>query len=420
MLTYWKLWKSIWICTASCKIKMQKISSSNILFAAICLIFIGYTLPAAVLGAAWPMMYESLGVSMSMQSILSYTQNATWSIAGIVGGFLMRRCKIGPVLFTCMIIVSAALLGFSMSGNFWILFLLTIPLGFFIGMTDMYVNCFATNNYKPSQFTWLHSIASFGSMLGPLVIAYFLSGGWQNGYRAVAVIQLCIGAIVLAVMPLWSKVGQSKTGKEEAESEVQVATYRQTLRHRGVIALLLTWVCHCGMDQTVGLWGPTFVVFCRDLSEATAATMISVYFLGAVLGRVLSGVLLRWMTSRSLIIGGSGVCLLGVLMLTVFRAEILLYLGFALIGAGSGPIFPVLAAEVPHIFGKKYTSPIFGTQIALSLLNAAVPALFGVIADYSLSSFLWYTALFALLSLTCAVTMYYRTGFIEKKHALAK
>jgi len=179
-------------------------------------------------------------------------------------------------------------------------------------------------------------------------------------------------------------------------------------------------VCHCGMDQTVGLWGPTFVVFCRDLSEATAATMISVYFLGAVLGRVLSGVLLRWMTSRSLIIGGSGICLLGVLMLTVFRAEILLYLGFALIGAGSGPIFPVLAAEVPHIFGKEYTSPIFGTQIALSLLNAMVPALFGVIADYSLSSFLWYTALFALLSLTCAVTMYYRTGFIEKKQALSK
>jgi len=397
---------------------MKKISSSNLLFAAVCVIFIGYTLPAAVLGAAWPMMYEALDVNMSMQSILSYTQNATWSIAGIVGGFLMRRCKIGPVLFACMIIVSAALLGFSLSSNFWILFLLTIPLGFFIGMTDMFVNCFATNNYKPSQFTWLHSIASFGSMLGPLVIAFFLSGGWQNGYRAVAVIQLCIGAIVLAVMPLWSKVENSETGEVEAESEVQIATYRQTLRQRGVIALLLTWVCHCGMDQTVGLWGPTFVVFCRGLSEATAATMISVYFLGAVLGRVLSGVLLRRMTSRSLIIGGSGVCLLGILLLTVFRAEILLYLGFALIGAGSGPIFPVMAAEVPRVFGKEYTSPIFGTQIALSLLNAAVPALFGVIADYSISSFLWYTALFAALALAFALIMYRRAGVVGKKHAI--
>lgn len=400
---------------------MKKISSSNILFVVVCITFIGYTLPAALLGSVWPMMYESLGVSISMQSILSYTQNATWSFAGIIGGFLMRRYKIGPMLLCCLVIVSAALLGFSLSSSFWILFLLMIPLGFFVGTTDLYINCFATNNYKPSQVSWIHSVASFGSMLGPLVISFFLSGGvWQTGYRAIALIELCIAGLLLVIMPLWSKVEQGETESEEQASDVPVATYGEALRRKGVIAFLLCLICHCGIDQTVALWGPSFAVFCRNVTEAAGASMASVYFFGQILGRVLSGILLRRLKSRHLIVGGFGLGVLGFLLMFVFRTEMLLYLAFLLIGIGSGPIFPVIAADIPSLFGKSYTSPILGMQIALSLVNAALPALFGVIAEVSLSAFLWYSSLFTVLGMALALWMYFRTGAIGKKYALQK
>jgi fucose permease len=124
----------------------------------------------------------------------------------------------------------------------------------------------------------------------------------------------------------------------------------------------------------------------RAIPMMTAGPWISVYWGCLTAGRLLSGVVVKFISVRLLL----RFCIIGILFgATLIWLNITPLLGFsglALMGLSSAPIFPSMIASTPERLGAAHTANAVGFQIAAAVLGQSLlPSLTGVLArDFGL------------------------------------
>ena len=98
--------------------------------------FISLGLPDSLLGSAWPSMYPQLGVPVSYAGIISMIISLGTIISSLNSDRLTRALGTGKVTAISVGMTAAALFGFSVSGQFWMLCLWAIPYGLGAGSVD--------------------------------------------------------------------------------------------------------------------------------------------------------------------------------------------------------------------------------------------------------------------------------------------
>ena len=83
---------------------------TTVLLLIIYITFISLGLPDTLLGSAWPVMYKDLGVSISIQGAVSVIISATTVLSSFMSGAIMKRFKIGKIIFVSVFLTAVALL----------------------------------------------------------------------------------------------------------------------------------------------------------------------------------------------------------------------------------------------------------------------------------------------------------------------
>lgn len=197
----------------------------SFLLAIIYLAFISLGLPDAVLGSAWPVMHRELGVAVSGQGVIAMIISGGTILSSMMSGTLLRRFGTGRVTAASVGMTAAALLGFSGADAFWMLCLWAVPYGLGAGSVDTALNNFVALHYRAHHMNWLHCFWGIGATLGPYIMGYCLGIGrsWNQGYRAIASIQIVLTAGLLFSLPLWKKV---ETQRVEAEKQEKISVKR--------------------------------------------------------------------------------------------------------------------------------------------------------------------------------------------------
>lgn len=351
------------------------------------LAFISLGLPDSLLGAAWPAMFEGLGVPLDYAGIIAMIVASGTVISSLFSGKLIDRFGVTAVTTSSVGMTALALMGFAYSDHFLFLCLLAIPLGLGAGSVDSALNNYVALHFQAKHMNWLHSFWGVGAAIGPLIMAGYLAKGdsWNSGYQTVAWIQIGLVVILLLSFPLWVK--NQKTSASTPES--RPSNFLKLLtRVPGLKQALAVFFCYCTIEATFGLWGASFLVFERGFEVDQAARLTSLYYLGITIGRFFSGFLTLHLTNRQLVQLGLGVIALGLVLLFLpFSGTILP--GFLLIGLGCAPIFPSLLHETPVNFGEKHSQTIMGMQMASAYMGITLmPFLFGKIASFTGYSFL--------------------------------
>ena len=112
----------------------------QLLLGIIYLAFISLGLPDALLGSAWPSMYQEFGVPVSYAGIISMIISAGTVVSSLMSDRLTRRLGAGRVTAISVGMTAAALLGFSVSGSFPMLCILAVPYGLGAGSVDAALN----------------------------------------------------------------------------------------------------------------------------------------------------------------------------------------------------------------------------------------------------------------------------------------
>lgn len=368
-----------------------------ILLPIIYLAFISLGLPDALLGSAWPAMFEYLNVPVDYAGIISMIVAAGTVFSSLFSGILIQKFGEAKVTTISVFLTAIALMGFSFSHQFFFLCLLGIPLGLGAGSVDAALNNYVALHYQAKHMNWLHSFWGVGAAIGPMIMAGYLAKGmsWSNGYNTIAWIQIGLVVILILSLPLWS----NKQLANDAEQKGVSGNLLNLLKTvPGLKQALLIFFCYCTIEATFGLWGASFLVFEKGYAADEAARLVSLYYVGITAGRLFSGFLTKYFSNRQLVNMGQVVIAIG-LGLLFMPYDALLLPGFLMVGLGCAPIFPSLLHETPVNFGEKYSQKIMGMQMASAYVGITLmPFLFGKITTLTgYSSLVFFLGIFLLL-----------------------
>jgi fucose permease len=362
----------------------------TILLIIIYLAFISLGLPDSLLGSAWPSMYPSMGVPISYAGIVSMVIAGGTIISSLFSDKVIRKFGTGLVTSISVLMTAVALLGFSVSNEFYMLCLCAIPLGLGAGSVDAALNNFVALNYKAKHMSWLHCFWGVGAMTGPIIMSYFLERGYifQSGYRTVAIIQFTLVVILIVTLPFWKKAtahNRIQPDKEKPgviEQEHKIISKKELLKLPGAKHALIAFFCYCSIEATTGLWGSSFVSMVHGIPAETAAKWASLFYFGITFGRFLSGFVTLKLSNRQMIHLGEVLIAVGIIMIMLPFGQVTLLIGFVMTGIGCAPIYPSLLHETPVNFGAEYSQSIMGVQMACAYVGSTfMPPLFGILAS---------------------------------------
>ncbi len=354
----------------------------HLLLAIIYISFVSLGLPDALLGAAWPTMHAALEVPLSYAGGISLIISAGTVISSLMSDRMTKWLGSGKVTAFSVGMTAVALMGFSLSTQYWQLCLWAIPYGLGAGSVDASLNNYVALHYASRHMSWLHCMWGLGASVGPYVMGAALTGGmgWNTGYRYIAIFQIVLTAVLFISLPLWKsrKDAVDANGKTTAP-----LTLKQIFAIPGAKEIMLAFFCYCALEQTCILWSATYLVQHDGLTEEAAASFASLFLIGITVGRGLSGFITYKLNDTNMIRLGQGIILLGIVVMLLPFGTMATMIGLMLIGLGCAPVYPCIIHSTPDHFGEENSQALIGVQMASAYVGIClVPPIFGLIANY--------------------------------------
>lgn len=382
----------------------------SLLLAVIYLIFISLGLPDSLLGSGWPKMQVVFNVPSSYAGYVSMTISFMTIISALLSPRMIRRFHTKWIVIASIALTVFGLLGFSICGQYWMLFLFAVPYGLGAGAVDASVNHYVANHYSSSVMNFLHCFYGVGAVISPCIMAQALKvARWNEGYRWTAYIQMAILLVCVLSLPLWNQ-NEATAEAENGDS----AGIKETLKVPGVLLTLIAFYAYCSGEATCFLWTPSYFAGTRaGLSDQTVASFGSLIFGGLMLGRLISGFTSNRLGDRRLIRIGIAVELVGILLVMLpAPGYVIAAIGFVVIGTGMGPVYPAIQHMAPYNFGRRYSAAVIGLQMASAYIGSTfMPMVFGHIQQaVGIGIMPVYLTVFAVMNISLLELAYRRIG----------
>ena len=364
----------------------------SLLLFIIYLSFISLGLPDAVLGAAWPIIHEEFGVPISFSGSIYMLISCCTILSSLKSESLRLRFGTGKITAFSVLLTAVAIFGFSISPSLFVMLFFAIPYGLGAGSVDAALNHYVAVHYSGRSMNWLHCMWGIGAALGPYILGFVLQRGesWRSGYLVLSMIQATLTIILFLSLGLWGK----EEKKEKTEEKKTPMSFRQILSITGAKECLVSFFLYCAIEQTLGLWSGSFMVYSLKIEAKLAASFVALFYFGITFGRFLAGILAAKWQDEALILGGCGILFLGLVLLfcsmvpgqevKLFGMElrqILVICALLLSGLGCAPIYPAIIHSTPRNFGAENTSALIGKQMAAAYIGSmSFPPFFGVLA----------------------------------------
>ncbi len=382
----------------------------SLLLPVIYLAFISLGLPDALLGAAWPSMYQPLGAGLSWAGAVSMIISAGTIVSSLASDRLNSRLGTGKVTAGSVALTAVALFGFSTCTAFWQLCLWAVPYGLGAGSVDAALNNYVALHYQSRHMSWLHCMWGIGASVGPMIMGRALAAGsWQNGYRVISLLQVVLTALLLLSLPLWKRPEEDGAGVGVTPEH---RTLPQLLRIPGVPEVMISFACYSAVEATAGMWAASYCTLLRGIDAQTAAGWASLFYLGITVGRFFSGFLTMKFNDHQMIRGGQAVILLGVVLIFLPAGHTLLFAGLIIVGLGCAPIYPSIIHETPANFGRNLSMSMTGVQMAAAYVGTTLlPPLFGLLAQHiTIGLFPWYLLVALVVMTVSSEAMHRKTA----------
>ena len=396
--------------------------------------FISLGLPDALLGSAWPIMHEELKVPLSYSGSVYMLISCCTILSSLKSESLNRRFGTGKITAFSVLLTALAIFGFSMSRSFYMLLLFAIPYGLGAGSVDAALNHYVALHYSSRHMNWLHCMWGIGASIGPYIMGFVLQRGfsWSKGYLLIGILQAGLTFLLFLSLGLWKEKEEDmndlvKVEMHEGEEGKKAMSFREILRIPGAKECIASFFFYCAIEQTIGLWSGSFMVYSLRIDAKLAASLVALFYFGITFGRFLAGIFSAKWKDEELILGGIAILFLGITLLfpaglssgkQLFGMElrqVFVILSLLFMGLGCAPIYPAIIHSTPYNFGAENTSALIGKQMASAYIGSlSLPPVFGVLAKN------FGTGLFPFYAVVLGIAMLYMYKQLLKKTKEAK
>ena len=301
--------------------------------------FIAIGLAAGLLGPTLVGLAKQTNSSFAEIGFVFTVHSIGYVVGSTVFGKFYDRVAGHKILAVMVVMLSAALLLMPLSNVLWMLLCAAFLLGTAEGTGQVGVNTLLVWLYNQKSTPFLngaHFFFGVGALTSPIIVAQFLTAGYEFGaaYRFVAV-------LILPAILLFLLVPSPAVKSDEKTENKEPIKY-------GLVALVaLFYFLYLGTEISFGGWISTFAVSLNLGDEATAAYLASVFWSALTFGRLIAIPLSVKLKPRTLLI-----------------ADLVLALvGFAIIGFGGNSYAATLAGTL--VIGASFAS-IYPTMFSFA------------------------------------------------------
>jgi fucose permease len=299
-----------------------------------------------------------------------------YAAGSFIGGLLTERLGRRWILIIAAFLGGLGLIG-TAAAPVWPLFLLAgmvVTSG--AGAIDGGVNGLFLDLYQKARggaLNLLHSFFGVGALLAPFAVGRLLAAGvsWR-----IDVLSLGIGALALAALLFALEM---PAGRRVASGGAQAELTRTERSLLPFVGLAIAICCYVAAEMAVSGW---LVKFLGGVPVATATAVLSVFWAGLALGRVLSNWAAERMDYVAFTVGcialASGT-LVAALLVPVFPLSVILF-GFA--GLFYGPVYPMIMAIGGNLYPHRIAALSGSIGAAAVVGSVFYPPLIGFMATH--------------------------------------
>lgn len=345
------------------------------IFAAACVGMLMFGIVMALLGALLPSVIVKYGMSKADAGTLFLFMSFGMLPGNLIFGPVVDRFGYKGLLVVCTIVIFGGFIGIALAQSaFWLKFSL-----FFIGFAGSVIN--GGTNALVSDI----STESRGSGLSFLGI-FFGIGAFGIPFALGTLLDLFtyemiitgVGALFLLPLIFFAmlKFPSPKHARGFPVSEAIGLTKEVPLLLFGIILFL-----QVGMEMTVGGWAATFFNEELGVESHRSVLVLSLFWLGMIMGRMVAGNLVKRISSVWVMYGSLGIALTGFVILLSAQNAVPAVTGLIILGVGFAAIFPVTLGYVGDLY-EKLSGTAFSIVMIFGLFGGMLfPYVTGVIAD---------------------------------------
>ena len=359
-----------------------KLTKRNIylLLIVIFLIYVAAGGAQASIGSAWPAISADIGVPSARQGINIAVMYLASSLGALIAQNLVARFGSWLPGVSGLIVLAISTMVFSIAHSYALILVCGAVMGFCIGLESPIINGYVSRNYSAGMMSWLHCFFGVGCTVSPAMIAFFINSkdSWRMGFQAVVILIVCIVAILIVSVKLWSiheplfpHIKRSANGAADHREAIKAKSPREIFKLPGGISIPVTTFIYISFEVTIFFWATSFLTEVKGMTPGQAAGIITLFYAAQVIGRFGGGFLTIKFTDRQIIRAGLIISLASSIA-CAFVPDAALPVVFIVVGLSTGPTFPMLIHEVPSLVEKENAQGFMGLQLSFASLGGAV------------------------------------------------
>ncbi len=158
------------------------------------------------------------------------------------------------------------------------------------------------------------------------------------------------------------------------------------------------------IEWCVSLWGASFFIAFVGIAPATASTLMSLFFLGMIIGRIASRQLVRTYAINNLLLVAQATALVGFLLFWLSPLAFLNVAGLFIVGLGVAGLFPLAVSAGMSLVPDQATIASARVAVSASLAMLVMPFFLGWFADL-VGLYVAYVMVIFLIGIIAALTL---------------
>ncbi len=346
--------------------------SPPILLAFFCFILIGISSGAP--GVLLPSLSTYYHVNNATIGLLFLVSSIGYFLSAFASGILVERLGMRGFLLVGAGAFLLGTFGFGLEPPFAVILLTRLSVGLGVGMIETGLNIYISALPRSaSLLNYLHAFYGVGALIGPVVASTILvlNWGWNNTYFIMGILGV---PMLLGFWLLFRHTSATTSQAQDEQKSKGDNTLSATLKLGVVWIASLFLLFYVGVEVSLGNWTYTFLLEDRHQNAFLSGWIVSGYWFGLTMGRfVLQTLAERFKISdTTLVYVCMAVVILALLLIWFLPLQIVMVVGFCLIGFGLGPIYPLTVALTPKLVPARIAPSAIGFLVSVSIIGLAV------------------------------------------------
>lgn len=325
--------------------------------------YIAFGTSTQIISPVWPSIAANMGADITLIGMIMGVYLALMVITLPIASIGISKIGVKNNLAIGVLLLGIASICFAYAKSIYFCIFAIGLLGIGAAIVDTTSNYYLALKYTPRHLAWLHCMWALGSTIGTSFMATLINNNYsfKVGFRIISYFCILIGIIIFIYKSFEKhKTEEKKDNKNEVKKKKPKVNFIEILKMKYVLIFLCCMFFVDFLPNIFTVWYTSFATTIQNRTLAFGSYVVSVFFAGQVVSRILSGIIVEKVGSFKVVLVSIFLIFISALSLLFCSNDTILFIIIFIFGVGVAPLYPLFMDIAKTIFGEEQLRGVVG------------------------------------------------------------